>query len=122
MFNTGAFAFFGPGQFKNLYPEVTKPIGGRFHFAGEATSIHHAWVVGALNSAMRIVIEIVSLLRPLAAWFSLSSRQLYAIGQAPLVDRLQAQWGELVEVEASLIQAQVVLRQAQFNLGIIDQQ
>ena len=41
-FFLGAFALFGPGQFSNLYPEVTKPVGGLLHFAGEAASVHHA--------------------------------------------------------------------------------
>jgi hypothetical protein len=29
------------------------------HFAGEATSVHHAWVAGALASAWRAVAEIL---------------------------------------------------------------
>ncbi|CAG7850867.1 Putative bifunctional amine oxidase DDB_G0291301 Includes: RecName: Full=Putative sarcosine oxidase; Short=PSO; Includes: RecName: Full=Putative L-amino-acid oxidase [Serendipita indica DSM 11827] len=58
-YSAGAFALFGPGQFSTLYPEVTQPMGGRLHFAGEATSVHHAWVVGALNSALRTIIEIL---------------------------------------------------------------
>ncbi|QRV94780.1 Flavin containing amine oxidoreductase [Ceratobasidium sp. AG-Ba] len=57
-FSMGAFALFGPGQFENLYPQVTMPHFGRLHFAGEATSVHHAWVVGALNSAYRSLVEI----------------------------------------------------------------
>ncbi|KAF7971825.1 hypothetical protein HWV62_19829 [Athelia sp. TMB] len=40
----GAFALFGPGQFRSLYPAVTQPVGGLLHFAGEATSVHHATV------------------------------------------------------------------------------
>ncbi|KDQ17782.1 hypothetical protein BOTBODRAFT_105219 [Botryobasidium botryosum FD-172 SS1] len=59
-FPAGAFALYGPGQFANLYPEVTTPPAGLVHFAGEATSAHHAWIVGALNSAFRTVHEIVS--------------------------------------------------------------
>ncbi|EJD46934.1 amine oxidase, partial [Auricularia subglabra TFB-10046 SS5] len=56
----GAFALFGPGQFASLYPHVTSPsCNGMLHFAGEATSVHHAWVVGALNSAYRTVSTIV---------------------------------------------------------------
>ncbi|KAJ7223279.1 amine oxidase [Mycena pura] len=55
----GAFALFGPGQFSSMYSRVTQPIMGMFHFAGEATSVHHAWVVGALNSAYRSVLEIL---------------------------------------------------------------
>ncbi|KAF8602342.1 hypothetical protein BDV93DRAFT_582235 [Ceratobasidium sp. AG-I] len=57
-FSVGAFALFGPSQFKQLYPFVTKPAFGLLHFAGEATSSHHAWIVGALNSAYRSLVEI----------------------------------------------------------------
>ena len=32
---------------------------GRFHFAGEVASAHHAWVAGALDSAVRVVDEII---------------------------------------------------------------
>ena len=32
---------FHPGLFSNLYPEVTKPVGGILHFVGEAASVHH---------------------------------------------------------------------------------
>lgn len=57
----GADAFFGPGQFKTLYSTLTHPDdSGRFHFAGEATSVRHAWVVGALDSAWRAVDEILA--------------------------------------------------------------
>ncbi|KAH8836149.1 hypothetical protein DL96DRAFT_1454733 [Flagelloscypha sp. PMI_526] len=60
--SAGAFALFGPGQFSNLYTEVTKPVNGIIHFAGEATSVHHAWVLGAISSAARAIIEIVCFL------------------------------------------------------------
>ena len=68
---------FGPGQFLNLnlYPEVTKPVGGSCE---RASWVSHAsasallstradglfslrWVVGAFMSAHRTVYEIVSL-------------------------------------------------------------
>ncbi|KAJ7898066.1 amine oxidase [Mycena leptocephala] len=58
-YSNGAFALFGPGQFSSMYRQVTQPILGMFHFAGEATSVHHAWVVGSLNSAYRSVLEIL---------------------------------------------------------------
>ncbi|KAK7060039.1 amine oxidase [Favolaschia claudopus] len=58
-FSNGAFALFGPGQFSSMYPQVTQPISGMFHFAGEATSVHHAWIIGSLNSAYRSVLEIL---------------------------------------------------------------
>ncbi|CAE6420362.1 unnamed protein product [Rhizoctonia solani] len=59
-FTMGPFALFSPAQFTHLYPEVTKPAFGRLHFAGEATSVHHAWVVGALYSAFRCVVEVLA--------------------------------------------------------------
>lgn len=35
---SGAFALFGPGQFKNLYPIMTRPTAdGNLHFIGEGT-------------------------------------------------------------------------------------
>jgi monoamine oxidase len=46
----GAFAFFGPGKFVDLYDSLTVPAGN-LYFAGEALSTRHAWVVGALDSA-----------------------------------------------------------------------
>ncbi|OHE94888.1 flavin containing amine oxidoreductase [Colletotrichum orchidophilum] len=50
----GAFAYFGPSQFSELYPAITKPnAGGQLYFVGEAASAHHAWVVGALESVVR---------------------------------------------------------------------
>lgn len=51
----GAFALYGAGQFSNMYPSITRPAAynRRLHLMGEATSVHHAWVVGALNSAWR---------------------------------------------------------------------
>ena len=39
----GAYAFFGPGNFKDLYTHMTQPAAsGRLHFAGEAISARHA--------------------------------------------------------------------------------
>jgi len=61
-FSRGAFAFFGPGQFSELFPVITRPgANGKLHFAGEATSVHHAWVAGAISSAWRAVAEILIL-------------------------------------------------------------
>lgn len=52
----GAFAYFGPCQFWDLYPAITKPNSfGQLYFIGEAASAHHAWVVGALESVVRAV-------------------------------------------------------------------
>ncbi|KAF8630481.1 hypothetical protein AX15_002897 [Amanita polypyramis BW_CC] len=57
----GAFAFFGPGDFKEVYGNLNTPAAdGRFHFAGEALSVRHAWVEGALDSAWRAVAEMLT--------------------------------------------------------------
>jgi len=54
----GAFALFGPGKFGDVYSSLTVPAGrGRLHFAGEAISIRHGWVVGALDSVWRSIFE-----------------------------------------------------------------
>ncbi|KAK3374262.1 hypothetical protein B0T24DRAFT_679621 [Lasiosphaeria ovina] len=48
----GAFALFGPGQFKNVYPQFMHLFaGGKFALSGEALSAHHAWISGAIDSA-----------------------------------------------------------------------
>ena len=54
--STGAFAWFGPGQFRNMYPEIIQ-TDGRHIMIGEVASSHHAWIVGALESAVRGVYQ-----------------------------------------------------------------
>lgn len=56
----GAFALFSPGQFKNLYPTLLTPeFDGCLNFAGECCSVHHGWIVGALDSAYNAVYNIL---------------------------------------------------------------
>ena len=55
---SGAFAYFGPGQFSSMWPEITKQNGWLF-FIGEAASAHHAWIVGALESSVRAVYQML---------------------------------------------------------------
>lgn len=58
--NGGAFALFKPGQFKNLYPTLLTPeFNGSLHLAGECCSVHHGWIVGALDSAYNAVLNIL---------------------------------------------------------------
>lgn len=53
---SGAFAYFGPSQFSNMWQEILKPQSfGQLYLIGEAASAHHAWVVGALESVVRAV-------------------------------------------------------------------
>ncbi|TBU23609.1 hypothetical protein BD311DRAFT_673539 [Dichomitus squalens] len=67
----GAFALFGPGQFgqptrnNSMFASMKAPAAdGKLHVAGEATSVHHAWVLGALNSAWRAVYNALGQLDP----------------------------------------------------------
>ncbi|MCJ1282220.1 hypothetical protein MMC26_001543 [Xylographa opegraphella] len=57
-FMSGAFAHFGPGQFSKMYSDIITPsAGGKLFIIGEAASKHHAWIVGALESAVRGVYQ-----------------------------------------------------------------
>ncbi|KIK52447.1 hypothetical protein GYMLUDRAFT_180125, partial [Collybiopsis luxurians FD-317 M1] len=59
-YTMGAYAHCGPGQFSTLWPDIVQPASyGRFHFAGELASAKHAWLSGALDSAVRVVNEIL---------------------------------------------------------------
>ena len=41
-------------QFTNTYPLLTQPhSNGRLHIIGEASSVHHSWILGALESSYR---------------------------------------------------------------------
>ncbi|KAL9567493.1 hypothetical protein ACKAV7_008443 [Fusarium commune] len=53
---SGAFAYFGPCQYSNMWQEIIKPNAfGQLYMVGEAASSHHAWIVGALESVIRAV-------------------------------------------------------------------
>lgn len=79
----GAFALFGPGQFTNLYPFLSRPMAeSKFHIVGEAASAHHAWLVGALDSAYTAVYKF---LRRFELWDA--------------IEALQEEWGEVEELE-----------------------
>ncbi|WYZ40431.1 hypothetical protein EsH8_IV_000772 [Colletotrichum jinshuiense] len=62
----GAFALFGPGQFKHLYPEFQQVFcDNKFTMCGDALSAHHAWTSGALDSAYAAVYSwLVAIGRP----------------------------------------------------------
>jgi monoamine oxidase len=53
----GAFALFEPEQETRLQSSIVQPEG-RIHFAGEHTSLYHAWIQGALESGIRAAREI----------------------------------------------------------------
>ncbi|KAF8801940.1 hypothetical protein BYT27DRAFT_7341708 [Phlegmacium glaucopus] len=52
----GGFPLFGPGEFETLYTSMTVPAAdGRLFFAGDAISVRHSSMVGALDSAWAAV-------------------------------------------------------------------
>ena len=53
----GEAAVFAPGQVMELQVNIPTPEG-RIHFAGEHTSMKHAWIEGAVESAIRVALEI----------------------------------------------------------------
>jgi monoamine oxidase len=53
----GAFALFEPSQQTLLHHHIAAPEG-RVHFAGEHTSLAHAWIQGAIESGLRTAHEI----------------------------------------------------------------
>ncbi|KAL8673690.1 MAG: hypothetical protein Q9168_001905 [Polycauliona sp. 1 TL-2023] len=82
-YSSGAFALFGPGQFRALYPHLIRPQSdSRFHIVGEAASANHAWIVGALESAYRGV------------WMALERFKCY-----DLQDKMEKEFGGIPELE-----------------------
>lgn len=60
-FSSGAFALFSPGQFSTLIPHLIRPASyGRFVIVGEHASANHAWIVGALDSSLRGLKQILT--------------------------------------------------------------
>jgi monoamine oxidase len=59
-FAGGAFALFDPGQQTLLHDHIVCPEG-RVFFAGEHTSLCHAWIQGALESGLRAAHDIHTL-------------------------------------------------------------
>lgn len=57
--SSGAFAWFNPGQHTALHRHLLEPEG-RIHFAGEHASLSHTWMQGALESALRVVKEVLA--------------------------------------------------------------
>jgi len=55
-----AFAMFGPGQYTQMLKAMI-PEHNIIHFAGEHLSYEHGWILGAMNSAIRVVREVMEL-------------------------------------------------------------
>ncbi|CAG8614869.1 11731_t:CDS:2 [Scutellospora calospora] len=54
----GPFAEYGPSQLESLMGAMMRPEES-IHWGGEHTDIHCAWIVGSLNSGVRVVKEIL---------------------------------------------------------------
>lgn len=59
-FNAGDWAYFGPGQLTDFVPTMSRPHG-RIHFCGEHTATNARGLEGALESAERVAVEVLSL-------------------------------------------------------------
>ena len=53
----GEAAIFAPGQLEHLHPHIAGSEGN-VHFAGEHTSLKHAWIEGAMDSGIRTALEV----------------------------------------------------------------
>jgi monoamine oxidase len=56
-FTSGAFAMFEPYQLTELFRDVWRPEG-LIHYCGEHTSTKHGWIEGAVESAVRVALEV----------------------------------------------------------------
>lgn len=84
--NGGAFALFAPGQFKSLYPTLLTPeYNGCLNLAGECCSVHHGWIVGALDSAYNAVNNI-----------------LHKAGAKEKLKQLERTWGSFTKPDVAI--------------------
>lgn len=58
LYSTGAWAYFMPGQIRDLHAAIARPAG-RIHFCGEHTAISARGLEGALESSERAASEVL---------------------------------------------------------------
>ncbi|RCW49090.1 monoamine oxidase [Paenibacillus prosopidis] len=56
-YSCGEWAMFKPGQQTELHPFIAAPEG-HVHFAGEHTTLTHGWMQGAIESGIRVAVEV----------------------------------------------------------------
>ncbi|WP_245831003.1 flavin monoamine oxidase family protein [Sediminibacillus massiliensis] len=56
-FSNGAFTLYKPNQYTD-FSEVIRLPEGNLHFAGEHTSSFHGWIEGAVESGVRVAMEV----------------------------------------------------------------
>jgi monoamine oxidase len=59
-YSYGEAAMFYGGQLEELQPYIPTPEGA-IHFAGEHTSLKHAWIEGAIESGIRTALEVAGI-------------------------------------------------------------
>jgi monoamine oxidase len=57
-YSTGAWAYFMPGQIRDLHEAIAKPAG-RIHFCGEHTAVGARGLEAALESSERVAVEVL---------------------------------------------------------------
>ncbi|KAJ5936750.1 hypothetical protein N7466_003200 [Penicillium verhagenii] len=104
--SAGAFALFGPGQFRAYFPFLVEPAAeGHLFLAGEACSAHHAWIVGSLDSALRALTQYLLTLRP---WVD---------DVEDILGALEREWGVVREVARDEMDWQAVLSKVDMGKG-----
>ena len=53
----GGFALFQADQESELQPAIVKPEG-RIFFAGDHTTLYHGWIQGAIESGVRVAVDV----------------------------------------------------------------
>lgn len=100
----GAFALFAPNQFKNIYPVLLTPeFDGCLNFAGEACSVHHGWIVGALDSAYNSVYNI-----------------LLQAGATDKIEQMRATWGTFYSPDVASNPETVNLLEYAYQYNAVD--
>lgn len=56
-YSCGEWVTFKPGQQSELFPYIATPEG-HVHFAGEHTTLTHGWMQGAIESGIRVAVEV----------------------------------------------------------------
>lgn len=81
-------AMFFPGQFGRLFNCARQPEQS-IYFAGEHLSVHHTWIVGALDSALLACQQLTgdATLRPLGAGPAVAARDYSHCAVAPVLHR-----------------------------------
>jgi monoamine oxidase len=92
-FSAGAFALFSPGQFSTLIPHLLRPASdGRFVIVGEHASANHAWIVGALDSALRGLKQILT-----------------RFNKTDQLERMIREFGDVEELKQEQVAKQVII-------------